>query len=57
MIYLLLTWFQKDAAKHLKILENEIQDSMNELDKISPLYDDLVQKEKDITKRYAWLYM
>ncbi|WJX59130.1 Structural maintenance of chromosomes protein 3, variant 2 [Trifolium repens] len=42
---------KKDAAKHLKILENEIQDSMNELDKISPLYDDLVQKEKDITKR------
>lgn len=26
---------------------------MDELDKISPSYDDLVQKEKDITKRYA----
>ncbi|XP_045830635.1 structural maintenance of chromosomes protein 3-like [Trifolium pratense] len=42
---------KKDAAKQLKILQNEIQESMNELDKISPSYDDLVQKEKDITKR------
>ncbi|CAL5190345.1 unnamed protein product [Lathyrus oleraceus] len=40
-----------DAAKQLKILENKIQGSMDELDKISPSYDDLVQKEKDITKR------
>jgi structural maintenance of chromosome 3 (chondroitin sulfate proteoglycan 6) len=37
----------------LEILENEIQDSMNELDKISPLYDDQVKKEKDITRRYV----
>ncbi|GAU14498.1 hypothetical protein TSUD_250400, partial [Trifolium subterraneum] len=48
---------KKDAAKQLKILEKEIQDSMNELEKISPLYDDLVQKEKDITKRCGWLYL
>jgi hypothetical protein len=53
MIYLLPTWFQEDAAKQLEILENEIQDSMNELDKISPLYDDQVKKEKDITRRYV----
>ncbi|CAJ2633686.1 structural maintenance of chromosomes protein 3-like isoform X2 [Trifolium pratense] len=42
---------KEDAAKQLEILENEIQDSMNELDKISPLYDDQVKKEKDISKR------
>ncbi|KAK2432041.1 Structural maintenance of chromosomes (SMC) family protein [Trifolium repens] len=42
---------KEDAAKQLEILENEIQDSMNELDKISPLYDDQVKKEKDITRR------
>lgn len=53
VIYLLPTCFQEDAAKQLEILENEIKDSMNELDKIRPLYDDQVQKEKDIAKRYA----
>ncbi|XP_027187788.1 structural maintenance of chromosomes protein 3 isoform X2 [Cicer arietinum] len=42
---------KEDAAKQLEILENEIKDSMNELDKIRPLYDDQVQKEKDIAKR------
>ncbi|XP_058743170.1 structural maintenance of chromosomes protein 3 [Vicia villosa] len=42
---------KEDAAKQLKILENKIQGSMVELDKISPSYDDLVQKEKEITKR------
>ncbi|CAI8586571.1 unnamed protein product [Vicia faba] len=42
---------KENAAKQLKTLENKIQSSMDELDKISPSYDDLVQKEKDITKR------
>ncbi|XP_057441576.1 structural maintenance of chromosomes protein 3-like [Lotus japonicus] len=42
---------KKDAAKQLGILEKEIQDSMDELDKISPLYEDHVKKEQDITKR------
>lgn len=53
MIHLLPTCSQEDAARHLEILEKEIQDSMDELDKISPLYEDQVKKEKDITKRYA----
>ncbi|KAK7300360.1 hypothetical protein RJT34_11204 [Clitoria ternatea] len=44
---------KEDAAGQLRILEKEIQDSMDELDKISPLYEDQVKKEKDITKRYA----
>jgi len=53
MIYLLLKWFQEVATKQLEMLENEIQVSMDELDKIIPLYDGQVQKEKDITKRYV----
>lgn len=46
------TCFQEDAVRHLQMLEKEIQDSMDELDKISPLYDNQVIQEKDITKRY-----
>ncbi|KAK7320513.1 hypothetical protein VNO77_30059 [Canavalia gladiata] len=42
---------KEDAARQLQVLEREIQDSMDELDKISPLYEDQVKKEKDITKR------
>ncbi|XP_061338164.1 structural maintenance of chromosomes protein 3 isoform X1 [Gastrolobium bilobum] len=42
---------KEDAARQLELLEKEIQESMNELDKISPLYEDQVKKEKDITKR------
>jgi hypothetical protein len=53
MIYLLPAWFQEDAAKQLETLKNEIQDTKNKLKEISPLYDDQVQKEKDITKWYA----
>jgi hypothetical protein len=53
MIYILPKWFQEDATKQLEMLENEIQVSMDELDKIIPLYDGQVQKEKDITKRYV----
>ena len=36
------------------MLEREIQDSMDEHDKISPLYENQVIKEKDITKRYGY---
>ena len=53
MINLLPTCFQENAVKQLKILEKEIQDSMDKLDEISPLYEDQVKKEKDITKGYA----
>lgn len=42
---------KKDAARQLDLLEKEIQDSMDELDKISPLYEDQVKKEKYIAKR------
>lgn len=41
---------KEDAKKQLDILQREIQDSMKELDKISPLYENQVIKEKDITK-------
>ncbi|XP_013467478.2 structural maintenance of chromosomes protein 3 [Medicago truncatula] len=41
---------KEEAAEQLAILENKIQGSMDELNNISPLYDNLVQKEKDITK-------
>ncbi|KAK2378214.1 Structural maintenance of chromosomes (SMC) family protein [Trifolium repens] len=41
---------KEDAAKQLETLKNEIQDTKNKLKEISPLYDDQVQKEKDITK-------
>lgn len=36
MVHLLPTFFQKDAARQLNLLEKEIQDSMDEPDKISP---------------------
>ncbi|GAV74167.1 SMC_N domain-containing protein/SMC_hinge domain-containing protein [Cephalotus follicularis] len=39
-----------DAVKQLHILQEEIQDSMEELDKISPLYENQVKKEKEISK-------
>ncbi|OAY46513.1 structural maintenance of chromosomes protein 3 [Manihot esculenta] len=41
---------KEDAMKQLDMLQREIQDSMEELDKISPLYENQVTKEKDITK-------
>ncbi|KAF9676305.1 hypothetical protein SADUNF_Sadunf09G0125000 [Salix dunnii] len=40
-----------DAMKQLDILQKEIQDSQKELNKISPIYDEHLSKEKDITKR------
>ncbi|KAJ9162663.1 hypothetical protein P3X46_022419 [Hevea brasiliensis] len=41
---------KEEAMKQLDILQREIQDSMEELDKISPLYENQAIKEKDITK-------
>ncbi|XP_073267399.1 structural maintenance of chromosomes protein 3 isoform X2 [Populus alba] len=40
-----------DAMKQLDILQKEIQDSQKELNKISPIYEEHLSKEKDITKR------
>ncbi|XP_011043957.1 PREDICTED: structural maintenance of chromosomes protein 3 isoform X1 [Populus euphratica] len=40
-----------DAMKQLDILQKEIQDSQKELNKISPIYEENLSKEKDITKR------
>ncbi|RHN70833.1 putative structural maintenance of chromosomes protein [Medicago truncatula] len=45
------THAKEDATKQPEMLENEIKVSMDELDKIIPLYDGQVQEEKDITKR------
>jgi structural maintenance of chromosome 3 (chondroitin sulfate proteoglycan 6) len=45
------TCFQDDAMKQLHILQKEIQDSQKELNKISPIYEEHLSKEKDITKR------
>lgn len=39
-----------DATRQLEILQKEIQDSMDELDKIHPFYEKQVIKEKEITK-------
>ncbi|XP_048323883.2 structural maintenance of chromosomes protein 3 [Ziziphus jujuba] len=41
---------KEDAGRQLHILQKEIQDSMDELDKINPLYETQVLKEKEITK-------
>ncbi|XP_050229929.1 structural maintenance of chromosomes protein 3 [Mercurialis annua] len=41
---------KEDAVKQLDILQREIQDSMEELDKISPLYESQVVKEKNTAK-------
>lgn len=45
---------QEDAVRQLQILQNEIQDSMNELEEINPLYENQVMKEKEITKGYVY---
>ena len=45
---------QDDAVKQLQSLQREIQDSMDELDEISPLYESQVIKEKEITKGYVY---
>nr|POE68624.1 structural maintenance of chromosomes protein 3 [Quercus suber] len=41
---------KEDATRQLEILQKEIQDSMDELDKIHPFYENQVIKEKEITK-------
>ncbi|KAL5555241.1 hypothetical protein UlMin_037477, partial [Ulmus minor] len=41
---------KEDAMRQLQILQTEIQESMDELEKINPLYEDQVMKEKEITK-------
>ncbi|KAF3439505.1 hypothetical protein FNV43_RR17783 [Rhamnella rubrinervis] len=41
---------KEDAVRQLQILQKEIQDSMDELDKINPLYEHQVANEKEITK-------
>ena len=53
MIHFWPMFFQEDAVRQLEILEEEIQESMDELDKISPNYANQVMEEKDVTKRYA----
>ena len=45
---------QEDATRQLEILQKEIQDSMDELDKIHPFYENQVIKEKEITKGYVY---
>jgi structural maintenance of chromosome 3 (chondroitin sulfate proteoglycan 6) len=45
---------QGDATRQLEILQKEIQDSMDELDKIHPFYEKQVIKEKEITKGYVY---
>ncbi|QHO27046.1 Structural maintenance of chromosomes protein [Arachis hypogaea] len=41
----------EDAARQLKILERNIQDSNDELERIRPMYEEQVMEEKEITKR------
>ncbi|XP_024176770.1 structural maintenance of chromosomes protein 3 [Rosa chinensis] len=41
---------KEDAVKQLQSLQKEIQDSMDELEKISPLYENQVMREKEMTK-------
>lgn len=53
---LIFTCFQEDAVKQLQSLQKEIQDSMDELEKISPLYENQLMREKEITKGYVYRY-
>ena len=46
----------QDAVKQLQSLQKEIQDSMDELEKISPLYENQVMREKEMTKGYVYRY-
>ncbi|KAJ4957827.1 hypothetical protein NE237_024938 [Protea cynaroides] len=41
---------KEDAARQLEILQKEIQDSRDEMDKIKPLYEAQVIEEEEITK-------
>ncbi|MED6109969.1 Structural maintenance of chromosomes protein 3 [Stylosanthes scabra] len=42
---------KEDAARQLKILERNIKESNDELEKIRPKYEEQVMEEKEITKR------
>ncbi|XP_020962796.1 structural maintenance of chromosomes protein 3-like isoform X2 [Arachis ipaensis] len=42
---------KEDAARQLKILERNIQDSNDELERIRPMYEEQVMEEKEITKQ------
>lgn len=54
MSCIIFTFTQEDAVRQLQILQKEIQDSMDELDKINPFYENQVVKEKEITKGYVY---
>uniref|UniRef100_A0A0A0L0E5 Structural maintenance of chromosomes protein n=1 Tax=Cucumis sativus TaxID=3659 RepID=A0A0A0L0E5_CUCSA len=41
---------KEDAGRQLQMLQKEIQDSSVELDKISPIYDNQIVEEKEISK-------
>ncbi|CAK9175462.1 unnamed protein product [Ilex paraguariensis] len=41
---------KEDATKQLELLQNEIQKSTDELNKIRPLYDNQVKEEEEITR-------
>lgn len=45
--------FQDDAVKQLRMLQKEIQESTEELNRIKPLYDNQLKKEENITKGYV----
>ena len=45
--------FQDDAVKQLHMLQKEIQESTEELNRIKPLYDNQLKKEENITKGYV----
>lgn len=53
MLCIIFTFAQEDAVRQLQILQKEIEDSMDELDKINPLYENQVLNEKEITKGYV----
>lgn len=47
--------FQNDALEQLSMVEREMQDSLKELEAINPLYESQVDKEKQTTKRQAYI--
>ena len=53
LYFVAFAYLQEDAMIQLDILQREIQDSMEELEKISPFHESRVTKEKEITKGYV----
>ena len=43
--------FQNDALEQLSMVERKREDSLKELEAITPLYESQVDKEKQTTKR------